>query len=337
MGVCDDQGWVTHDFTADEQFTHVDDFAGLGTGTFGRLAALQGNQSLWCGARPGGPTVCTYAGLPGYGNAWLQWFCTLDCLDVTGDVTVDFLMMYDVEPAEDFVTITSDQCDDNWITRDSYDGVGQGLFSVTIPASAHSGQLKVQFQFASDGATLVQEDPCVSNLSCAWAFIKGSTADYACAGFVAQQTTNSNFFDVGVVLSGFSYHSIRDDRAVPVYDRLRHLTRILTWLNKNGSIGVGAGPGPLRNSLGQNYPNPFNPVTTISFTLERRSHVRLRVYNVSGQLVAALLDEPRDAGITHRVSWNGRNGAGVSVSSGVYFYKLESEGFSQTRKMVLLK
>lgn len=80
-----------------------------------------------------------------------------------------------------------------------------------------------------------------------------------------------------------------------------------------------------------NYPNPFNPTTTISFSLPEASYVSLKVYNSLGQEVATLLDERRDAG-THRVTWD----AG-SCASGVYFYRLTTRDFTDTRKMLLMK
>jgi len=93
-----------------------------------------------------------------------------------------------------------------------------------------------------------------------------------------------------------------------------------------------ASPGQLM----QNYPNPFNPSTRIDLSLPERSHVTLRVYDASGRLVTTLLDRVVDAGTT-RIDWEGRDARNRPVSSGVYFYRLTSEAFSQTRKMVLVK
>ena len=90
------------------------------------------------------------------------------------------------------------------------------------------------------------------------------------------------------------------------------------------------------NNLDQNYPNPFNPQTTIAYSLKERGRVKIDVYNVNGELVKTLLDENRDAG-ADKVTWNGTNNANQPVSSGVYFYKLVTNNFSQTKKMVLLK
>jgi PKD repeat protein len=83
--------------------------------------------------------------------------------------------------------------------------------------------------------------------------------------------------------------------------------------------------------LGQNQPNPFNPTTQITFSLPRDSAVTLTVYNVRGQAVAKLADGPMTAG-EHAVTWNA-----TDHPSGLYFYRLEGPGFSETKKMTMLK
>ena len=93
---------------------------------------------------------------------------------------------------------------------------------------------------------------------------------------------------------------------------------------------------PTDFALAQNYPNPFNPTTIIEFDVPVRSHVTLTVYNMLGQEVVTLVDQGRDAGF-HQVDWDGRSSSGSSVSSGIYFYKLEADSFVQTKKMMLLK
>ena len=95
---------------------------------------------------------------------------------------------------------------------------------------------------------------------------------------------------------------------------------------------------PDEYSLSQNYPNPFNPTTTIAYSIKDQAHVSLKVYNVAGQLVRTLVNEQQTPQVENfRVTWDGRNDLGSSVSSGVYFYKLVTKNFSQTKKMVLLK
>jgi hypothetical protein len=84
-------------------------------------------------------------------------------------------------------------------------------------------------------------------------------------------------------------------------------------------------------SLCQNYPNPFNPVTTIAYTVSNSGHVRLTVFNLSGQQVASLVDEVQPTG-RQSVIWDASN-----FPAGPYFYQLEMDGTSQIGKMSLLK
>ena len=90
------------------------------------------------------------------------------------------------------------------------------------------------------------------------------------------------------------------------------------------------------NVLYQNFPNPFNPETTISFILKTDSHVIIDIYNIRGQKVKSLVNEIKTSG-NHSVLWNGTNENGLSVSSGFYLYKMQTNNFVATRKMVLLK
>ena len=89
-------------------------------------------------------------------------------------------------------------------------------------------------------------------------------------------------------------------------------------------------------ALSQNYPNPFNPSTQIAFDLPTKSHVTLTVYNVLGQQVTTLVNEPLAAG-SYVADWDGESSSGATVASGIYFYRLHTEQFTQTKKMVLLK
>lgn len=105
-------------------------------------------------------------------------------------------------------------------------------------------------------------------------------------------------------------------------------------LNPNGIINYGDSPEstPLRYDLIQNYPNPFNPVTKITFSVPVTSNVTLKVYDVLGNVVKVLIDgETREAG-AFDVDFDGS-----SLSSGVYFYKLEANTFTATRRMILNK
>ncbi|MFQ6105310.1 MAG: M28 family peptidase [Candidatus Glassbacteria bacterium] len=99
---------------------------------------------------------------------------------------------------------------------------------------------------------------------------------------------------------------------------------------------------PLTYSLSQNYPNPFNPLTMITFEIpgddEEASEVytTLSIFDVRGRLVRNLVDGELTPG-RYQVSWDGKNGEGREVSSGIYFYRIVSGSFVSTRKMILVK
>jgi choice-of-anchor B domain-containing protein len=89
-------------------------------------------------------------------------------------------------------------------------------------------------------------------------------------------------------------------------------------------------------TLGQNFPNPFNPSTVITFELASRAWARLRVFDVSGAMVKSLVDDRLPAG-RHSAAWDGTDGHGRAVASGVYYYRLDAGPATATRRMVLLK
>jgi len=88
--------------------------------------------------------------------------------------------------------------------------------------------------------------------------------------------------------------------------------------------------------LNQNFPNPFNPETTISFDMPKAGNAKLDVFNVKGQLVKNLFNGNAPYGKTNLV-WNGTDNSGKNVPSGLYFYRLSTNGRSETRKMMLMK
>jgi hypothetical protein len=166
-----------------------------------------------------------------------------------------------------------------------------------------------------------------------------SEADDTNPAVVAFDTLNSLGYRVATVLSGFSFHNIRDDQPQGVPDRIDHLAEILSFLaNGAGDPTVVTPECAFANHLAQNYPNPFNPVTTIRYSIRQKGHVSLKVYNVAGRLVRTLVNEtqnPRAEGFA--VAWDGVNDSGERVSSGVYFYRLVAVDFIKTRKMVLVQ
>ncbi|HPI42103.1 MAG TPA: C25 family cysteine peptidase [Candidatus Cloacimonas acidaminovorans] len=92
----------------------------------------------------------------------------------------------------------------------------------------------------------------------------------------------------------------------------------------------------LVTSLKGCYPNPFNPTTTISFSIKEKAPVELVIYNILGQKVRTLVNQPLEPG-EHSIVWNGTDNKGRSVASGIYFYRMKAGNYSETKKMVLKK
>ncbi len=121
-------------------------------------------------------------------------------------------------------------------------------------------------------------------------------------------------------------------------------TERFTWTTNGDRIEVGALTSktasdntlPTTYSLAQNYPNPFNPTTNINFTMPVTAKATITVYNVLGKVVAVPFDGMATAG-ENVVTWNGRDMNGDQVASGVYFYRLSTDKYTETRKMMLLK
>ncbi|MFH2050221.1 MAG: T9SS type A sorting domain-containing protein [bacterium] len=88
---------------------------------------------------------------------------------------------------------------------------------------------------------------------------------------------------------------------------------------------------PDHYALSQNYPNPFNPITEISFDLPEASHVNIEIYNITGQRITSLVDDYMEAG-AYSIPWDGSG-----FASGVYLYRMETEHYTRTLKMILLK
>lgn len=114
------------------------------------------------------------------------------------------------------------------------------------------------------------------------------------------------------------------------------LASIIGWVVTNGGVITNVNTNtistiPDEYSLSQNYPNPFNPTTKINYTIPRSGLVSIKVYDILGRLTGTLVNEFKNAG-TFQVTFDGSN-----YSSGTYFYRIETDGFVQTKKMSLLK
>ncbi|MBN1465744.1 carboxypeptidase regulatory-like domain-containing protein [candidate division KSB1 bacterium] len=93
---------------------------------------------------------------------------------------------------------------------------------------------------------------------------------------------------------------------------------------------------PAEFSLEQNYPNPFNPSTAIAYRIPQAAHVALQIFNVQGQLVNTLVDQSQPSGI-YQVIWDGTDMNGAVVPTGVYFYQLQANDFTQIRRLCFMR
>jgi hypothetical protein len=125
-----------------------------------------------------------------------------------------------------------------------------------------------------------------------------------------------------------------DSVEISVCDKEGNLMGVKKTLQQESNL-------PKSYALLQNHPNPFNPTTTIRFKVEGEMSkapvpITLKVYNILGQLARVLVDEEKLPG-SYQVVWDGKDQNGEQVSSGIYFYKLDAPGYTETKKMVLLK
>ncbi len=144
------------------------------------------------------------------------------------------------------------------------------------------------------------------------------------------------FGTVGKVRFKFT---VQDTGAVTKVEGMIDEVRITAKLPVGVTVTSGpdaAGSLPGRFALHANVPNPFNPSTLIRFDLPKATFAKIAVFNAGGERVRALVSERRSAG-SHAVPWNGRNDRGEEVGSGVYFFRLTTPEFDQTRKMLLVK
>ncbi|HEX5132752.1 MAG TPA: FlgD immunoglobulin-like domain containing protein [Candidatus Krumholzibacteria bacterium] len=288
-------------------------------------------------------TIADGTGSPDKADDFALLFAFLDQSDkdpglyISGDgIPNDWI----TSPAPSAVNLRSAYLSFNVVTADHKTvGLGINPRAIGVPGGCFSSVTGPDTMVVYGGCLGINKFDVLTPTGSAVAeMLYNNNAAYAAT--ISQQTLNGSGKTARVMMEGFSYDLIRDDRPGAnggVMDRIDHLYDVITWLQNTVDSPTDVGPRAYRTSLAQNYPNPFNPSTTIEFTVRDRSQVSLKVYNVAGELVRTLVNGERAPGSVHRVAWDGRNDTGQSVSSGIYFYKLVTNDMTQTKKMVLLK
>jgi hypothetical protein len=134
------------------------------------------------------------------------------------------------------------------------------------------------------------------------------------------------------ILTKISHSNLIWNDSIYMYNNSKNISRLIITAFAEIIVDVhNVRNIPVSYSLSQNFPNPFNPTTAISYQLPAFSHVMIKVYDVLGREVATLVNENKPAG-NYNVKFDGSK-----LVSGVYFYRMESGSFSQTKKLLLLK
>jgi hypothetical protein len=113
------------------------------------------------------------------------------------------------------------------------------------------------------------------------------------------------------------------------------LNPTISGVDNHESLAAG-GMTPLEFALGQSHPNPFNSTTVIPYSIPDAGRVKLEIYDILGRRAKTLVNETRGAG-RYEAKWDGTNSYGHPVPSGLYFYRLATKNFTDTKKMVLMK
>ncbi|CAN5525632.1 hypothetical protein BH10BAC5_BH10BAC5_27930 [soil metagenome] len=221
---------------------------------------------------------------------------------------------------------------DIYAQRVNSTGAVQWTATGVIICTAAGDQIKPQIiSDGNSGAYFVWEDHRNAGNSDIYAQRIASNAalNWAATGF-AICTNNNDQLSPRMFINGNQgaivvWQDYRSGSSFDIYE---------TGFNTTGLVGIGNGnvtTTPTEYSLSQNFPNPFNPQTLINYNIPQNGNVRISIYDGIGRLVNTLIDQNQNAG-SHEVTWNA-----ASYSSGIYFYKLESGSFVETKRMTLIK
>jgi photosystem II stability/assembly factor-like uncharacterized protein len=197
------------------------------------------------------------------------------------------------------------------ISRSTDDGSSWSTFSTSLPVTSN---------YISRLIWVYGTDQCYMTAQFGTSGCVGKSMDGGVTWTIMNTDNISDLVDINLVYTGgivYAYAINQDDQVIGLVEPVG-----VQPINSNV---------PSAYQLGQNYPNPFNPSTKISFSLPKSDFVKLTVFDLLGREVTSLVKEELKPG-TYEVDWNASN-----YPSGVYFYKLTSGNFTETKKMILIK
>ena len=265
-----------------------------------------------------------------FGNV-TSWIQTDQSVDVNAEITPESATIY-LKVA--FTTSGTPSQGDQLHVCVATDPEFLANLNVYTVASVPAANALGSYYFAEDLSTIGIQDTAIAYDSWFWEKIVvsgDSVSIWAFADGAAPADTAGYIFTtdnlaIGAGAPTFIIAAVTDDDSTEV--RINEI-----WYNETPTGMSISDDAPIasRYELGQNYPNPFNPITHIRFNIPETGNTKLTVFNMMGETVANLVNGVVSAG-GHTVSWNAAN-----MPTGVYFYRMESGNFSQTRKLLLVK
>lgn len=203
-----------------------------------------------------------------------------------------------------------------------------------LTGSIFEGLSNLKFDDGTHGSYNVDYPDCIDPLGGSLACLKYDGTSYI-AGIQYEGKFGSSAKIGKLVYFGFPFETI-----YPETDRNKVMERIINYFGLGATVAI-AEPfaqsnEPIDYQLYQNYPNPFNSSTMINFSIARRSHTKIEIYDILGHQIASLLDAELAAGL-HQIEWNGTNHQGNPLAAGTYLLVMKCQDFKQTRKITLLK
>jgi len=219
------------------------------------------------------------------------------------------------------------------LLADSYDYYVTAVYEGVESAASNTETVEVTLP-APANFSAVSQAPTSSNILCTWDAPAKERAlthyNVYRDGEIVGTPTNTLYVDANVPDGTYEYYTTAVYSEEYESDASEAVT-VEHYTSDNDNPNV-----PAVTTLVGNYPNPFNPTTQIKFTLAKPGKVSLDIFNVKGEKIATLLNTSMTAA-SHTVVWNGTDNYNQKVSSGIYYYRLQTDNYSHIKKMILMK